>query len=477
MSINKEDRMSKSSKQAQAHSKQGSHKNIPAPASKPLSIVYPHAAGLDIGKDEIFVAVPPDRDPQPVRAYPTFTPDLIALADWLQACQIGTVAMESTGVYWIPIYELLEARGINCFLVNAAHLKRVPGRKSDVQDCQWLQQCHSFGLLAGSFRPDSEMLQLRTYLRHRAELIERRSPHVLHMQKVLHQMNLQLDVVLSDIMGLTGQAILRAILAGERDPLTLARLRHPNCHSSEETIAKALTGSYRDDYLFVLKQSMMMYDFFTNMITQCDAEVERCFAAIKPRHDIVEQAPQPAALERKKRNSHSKNEPSGNTRQHIVRITGVDFVATIGLSNSLVQTIFSEVGTDMSKWPTVKHFCSWLGLAPRNQISGGKILRSRTPKVRNRAAQAFRLAASSASHSNSALGAFYRRLRARIGPAQAMVATAHKIARIFYYMLRDKRPYEHISAQRYEEQFRAREVKNLQRKAAQLGFSLTPQAA
>jgi transposase len=459
---------------AKAHRQKLLPKNIPAQPSKPLSIVHPNAAGLDIGKEEIFVAVPPDRDAQPVRAYPTFTPDLLALADWLQACQIDTVALESTGVYWIPIFELLEARGLKCFLVNATHLKRVPGRKSDVQDCQWLQQCHSFGLLAGSFRPDSEMLQLRTYLRHRAELIERRSPYVLHMQKALHQMNLQLDVVLSDIMGLTGQAILRAILAGERDPVTLARLRHPNCHSSQETIAKALTGSYRDDYLFALRQSMELYDFYTDKIAQCDAEVERCFSAIKPRHELIEEAPQATPLARKKRDSHSKNEPSGNTRQHVVRITGVDFVATMGLSNSLVQTILAEVGTDMSKWPTAKHFASWLGLSPRNDISGGKVLRSRTFKVRNRAAQAFRLAARSVAQSNSALGAFYRRLRARIGPAQALVATAHKMARIFYIMLKERKPYEHTDAQRYEEQFREREVKNLQRKAAKLGFALDP---
>lgn len=400
--------MPKSSQRAKAHRQQLKRKNIPAQTSKPLAIVHPNAAGLDIGKDEILVAVSPDRDTEPVRAYPTFTPDLIALADWLQACQVDTVAMESTGVYWIPIYELLEARGLKCFLVNATHRKRVPGRKSDVQDCQWLQQCHSFGLLAASFRPDSEMLQLRTYLRHRAELIERRSPYVLHMQKVLHQMNLQLDVVLSDIMGLTGQAILRAILAGERDPVTLAKLRHPNCHSSGDTTAKALTGSYRDDYLFVLQQAMQLYDFYTDMIARCDAEVERCFAAIKPRHEIVEPIESPPPVARKKPNSHSKNKPTGNTRQHILRITGVDFVATMGLSNSLVQTILSEVGTDMSKWPTVRHFCSWLGLAPKNDISGGKILRSRTLKVRNRATQAFRLAACSVAQSDSALGAFYR---------------------------------------------------------------------
>jgi hypothetical protein len=249
--------------------------------SAPLSVIHPNSGGVDIGKEEILVAVPAERDPHPVRSYATFTPDLYALADWLQCCRVDTVAMESTGVYWIPLYELLEARGIRCFLINAAHFKRVPGRKSDVQDCQWLQQCHSFGLLADSFRPDAEMVQLRTYLRHRAELIERRAPYVLHMQKALHQMNLQLDVVLTNIMGDTGQAIIRSILQGERNPVTLAQLRHPNCHSSQETIAKALTGAYREDYLFTLKQAVELYDYYTLKIAECDAQVEHCFSAVK----------------------------------------------------------------------------------------------------------------------------------------------------------------------------------------------------
>lgn len=438
--------------------------------SAPLSIVHPNAAGLDIGKEEIFVAVPAERDPYPVRSYATFTPDLHALADWLQHCQVDTVAMESTGVYWIPLYELLEQRGIRCFLINAAHLKRVPGRKSDVQDCQWLQQCHSFGLLAGSFRPDAEMVQLRTYLRHRAELIERRAPYVLHMQKALHQMNIQLDVVLSNIMGDTGQAILRSILRGERDPVKLAQLRHPSCHSSQETIAKALTGAYRDDYLFALKQAVELYDYYTTKIAECDAQVERCFSAIKPRFAPA----QPAPTERKKKNSNSRNEPASNTRQHLFRITGLDLVAIDGFSNSIAQTVFAEVGVDMSRWPTPKHFASWLGLSPHNEISGGKILRSKTHKTRNRAAQAFRLAARSVIQSDSALGAFYRRLKARIGPQQALTATAHKIARIYYAICKNRQPFEHVTAETYQQQFHERELKYLRRKAAKLGFVLAP---
>jgi transposase len=453
--------------------------------SAPLSIVgHPlgaNAAGLDIGKEEIFVAVPAERDPYPVRSYATFTPDLHALADWLQHGQVDTVAMESTGVYWIPLYELLEQRGIRCFLINAAHIKRVPGRKSDVQDCQWLQQCHSFGLLAGSFRPDAEMVQLRTYLRHRAELIERRTPYVLHMQKALHQMNLQLDVVLSNIMGDTGQAIIRSILRGERDPVKLAQLRHPSCHSSQETIAKALTGAYRDDYLFALKQAVELYDYYTTKIAECDAQVERCFSAIKPRFAPA----QPAPTERKKKNSNSRNEPASNTRQHLFRITGLDLVAIDGFSGcpsgALAQTVFAEVGVDMSRWPTPKHFASWLGLSPHNEISGGRILRSKTRKTRNRTAQAFRLAVRSVIQSDSALGAFYRRLKARIGPQQALTGcpqgAAHKIARIYYAMGKNRQPFEHFAAETYPQQFHERELKYLRRKAAKLGFDLTLRTA
>lgn len=438
--------------------------------SAALSVVYPNAAGLDIGKEEILAAVPADRDAHPVRSYATFTPDLHALADWLQSCQVDTVAMESTGVYWIPLYELLLQRGIRCCLINAAHFKRVPGRKSDVQDCQWLQQCHSFGLLADSFRPDAEMVQLRTYLRHRAELIERRAPYVLHMQKALHQMNLQLDVVLSTIMGDTGQAIIRSILQGERDPVKLAQLRHPGCHASQETIAKALTGAYRDDYLFTLQQAVALYDFYTLKITECDAQVERYFSVIKPRFAPL----QPAPTERKKKNSNSRNEPASNTRQHLFRITGLDLVAIDGFSNSIAQTVFAEVGVDMSRWPTHKHFASWLGLSPHNDISGGRVLRSKTRKTRNRAAQAFRLAARSLIQSDSALGAFYRRLKARIGPQQALTATAHKIARIYYAICKNRQPFEHLGADSYQQQFRERELKYLKRKAAKLGFDLAP---
>jgi transposase len=452
-----------------------------------LPTVHPQAAGLDIGKSEIYAAVPPSADPQPVRVFGTFTPDLHALADWLVACSVTTVALESTGVYWIPVFAVLEGRGLEVCLVNASHIQRVPGRKSDFQDCEWLRQLHSLGLLAASFRPDAEMVTLRSYLRHRAELIQHRAPHILHMQKALRQMNLQLDSVLTDITGQTGLAILRAILAGERDPVKLAQLRHPNCHSPEETIAKALTGTWRAEHLFGLKQAMALFDFYTAQIAECDAEVARCFSAIRPRFTPPPTEPtttpeaEPGltvtAVRKSDGHSHSKNAPAGNVRAEIVRITAVDLCAVHGISASIAQTILSEIGTDMSRWPTVKHFCSWLRLAPRNDISGGKILKSRTLPHHHRAAQAFRLAAQAVSRADCATGAYYRRLRARLGPQQALVATAHKIARIVYCMLKEHQPYQDDGAEAYNTHYREHEVKALARKAAKLGFTVTPKAA
>jgi hypothetical protein len=371
----------------------------------------------------------------------------------------------------VPLFELLEAHHIQAYLVNAQHIQRVPGRKSDVLDCQWLQKLHRLGLLTGSFRPDAEMVVLRTYLRHRAELIQHRAPHILHMQKALQHMNLQLHHVLSDITGVTGLHILRAIVAGERDPKVLASFRQPGCKADEATIVKALTGSWRQEYLFTLQQSLAVFDFFTTQINACDTQIERQFSTIKPRWDAPDELPQ---LPPAKPTSRTKNKPAPSTRQQLFRIVGVDLVAVTGLSASLTQTILTEIGTDMSKWPSVKHYASWLGLAPHNDISGGKVLRSRTLKTGNRAGQAFRQAAAAVMRSNSAFGAFYRRKCAQLGPAQALVATAHKIARTIYFMLKYKVPFEDIGAEGYESQQRQRELTSLQRKAAKLGFDLTP---
>lgn len=452
---------------------------VPKPARlrvENLPVVFPNAAGLDIGSAEIVAALPPDRAATVVRAFTTFTADLRELVTWLLHHQIDTVAMESTGVYWIPIYEMLEAAGLRVFLVNARHFKIVPGRKSDYNDAQWLQKLHALGLLTGSFRPDEEMCILRSLLRHRAQLIEHRSPHILHMQKALKLMNLQLPEVLADVTGVTGLAILRAIIAGERRGAVLAQLRRPGCHHTEQDIIQALTGTWREEHLFVLAQSLDLYDFYTRKITECDARLDQQFSSMKPRFDLVGDAPVPPTA-RTKKNSNSKNQPAYNVRAHLVRILGLDLVDIIGVSESLAQTIISEIGTDLSRFPTSKHFCSWLGLAPHNDISGGKVLRSRTMKTHNRAGQALRQAAQSCSRSHSLFGAFYRARAARSSAAEAAVATAHKIARVIYHMLTQHEAFKPESIQAFDQRRQQREVKYLQKKAKVLGFTLQPATA
>lgn len=441
----------------------------PGPAWESLPLLHRHAAGLDIGSEEIWAAVPPDRDAHAVRVFGTFTPDLKDLAAWLLSCHIETVALESTGVYWIPVYEVLTAAGLHVQVVNARHLKQVPGRKSDMQDCQWIQRLHTFGLLSGSFRPAEDMVVLRTYLRHRAMLVEHRAAHIQHMQKALQQMNVQLSQVLSDITGETGQAIIRAIVAGERDAVKLAQLRDKRCQHDQETIAKALSGNYRAEHVFGLRQALALYDAYSSQLLACDAEIEQLFSVMKPTYE----GELPPLDTRDKRNSHSKNAPAYDGRSALYRLVGVDLVAIKGLNTLTVQSILSEAGTDMTRFATDKHFCSWLGLAPHTDISGGKKLRSRTLPTHNRAGQAFRLAAQSVSRSqDSAFGAFYRKMKARLGPKQAIVATAHKIARTFYHMLKHRTPFQDIGAEAYEQRSREREIARLQKKAAKLGLTV-----
>jgi transposase len=434
-----------------------------------MPIVYPNAAGLDIGSSEIYACVSPDRTEDNVKVFGTFTPDLNALADWLVAHHVATVAMESTGVYWVPAFELLENRGFKVYLVNARNMKGVPGRKSDVQDCQWIQKLHSVGLLTNSFRPDAEMCALRAYLRHRADLLQHRAAHIHHMQKAFQQMNIQLPQVISDITGETGMAIVRAIVAGERDSVKLAQLRNYRCKSSQETIAKALTGTWKDEHLFALKQSLELYDFYTRQIANCDAQIQQQYAVMKPRWEATATTPIPTHLPRKKKN---KNDPPPEVRADIIRITGVDIAAVIGIGDSLAQTILSEIGTDMTKWPNEKHFTSWLGVAPHNDVSGGKVLHSRTLPTTNRAGQAFRQAANAVRHTSSAFGAFYRRKQAQGGPLHAQVATANKIARTVYHMLKYHVQYEEMGAEEFERRYRERDLKALRKKAAKLGFTL-----
>jgi transposase len=441
------------------------------PRSDARPCVHPHAAGLDIGSEEIWACVPEDRDDQPVRSFGTFTPDLLALAEWLVSCRIETVAMESTGGYWIPVYEILEARGFNVYLVNAHHLKHVPGRKSDRKDCQWIQSWHTCGLLSGSFRPEAEMCALRAYVRHRAMLLEYRAAHIQHLQKALHEMNVPLTQVLTDITGVTGLAIIRAIVAGERDPVHLARFREPQCASSTEDIAKALTGHYQSEHVFALKQALALYDAYTEQVRESDTAIEQRFRAMKP---VGPDVPPPLNRATKHR-THNKNAPVYDARGLLYQLTGVDLVAIPGLHASTAQTILSDIGLDLRKWPSANAFCSWLGLAPHHEISGGTLVRRSTLKTRNR--QAFRLAAQAVSRRQHSLGAFYRRMRARLGPKSAIVATAHKIAHIVYHLLTHRTPFRDLSAAEYERRTRDREIAALRRKATRFGFTLVESPA
>ncbi len=427
------------------------------------------AAGIDVGATEHYVAVPSDRDEKPVRRFGAFTADLQAVADWLTQCGIQTVAMESTGVYWIPLFQILEARGFQVFLVNARQVKNVPGRKTDIADCQWLQQLHTYGLLSASFRPEDLICRLRSYLRHRENLIRQAAIHTQHMQKAMNQMNLQLHHVISDLTGVTGLSILDAILAGERNPATLAALKDRRIQSSHETIAKALEGDYREEHLFVLKQALSSYRFCQEHIADCDREVERLLTTFDAKVDVKDHPLPPSKRGNKK---PQRNEPKFDLRTHLYRISGVDLTQVNGLAVSTAQTIVSEIGLNIHRWPTEKQFASWLGLCPDNRISGGKILKSKTRHVVNRAACAFRLGAQSLKYSQSALGAYYRRMRARLGAPKAITATAHKLARIVYHLLKHGQAFVDQGETYYEERYRKNVLNTLRKRAEALGYQL-----
>lgn len=437
-----------------------------------LEQLNPNAAGTDIGAEEIYVCVPPGRDEQRIRSFPTFTADLRGLAEWLVQCGVTTVAMESTSIYWMPLYDILEEHGIEVYLVNARHLKNVSGRKTDVSDCEWLYQLHTYGLLRSSFHPPDDIRALRALARHRQMLVTYRAAHIQHMQKALELMNVKLTYVLSDITGVTGMAIIRSILSGERDPQVLARLRNSKCKHSEEEIAKALTGNYRREHLFALQQAVDLYDTYGRQIVAVDAEMEAMYAQLEPPDEGAPRSTAPKARSKKRR----KNQANFDLRTTLYNVVGVDLAQIDGLDALSAQTIITEVGTDMSKWRTEKHFTSWLGLCPNNQVTGGKVKRRRTKKTDNRAANALRIAAQSLARSQSALGAFYRRIRARHGAAQAVVATAHKLARIVYHMLKYRVDYHDPGADYYDEQQRQRAIKRIHKQAARLGLRVEPLA-
>jgi transposase len=434
-------------------------------SSEPLRIVHPDAAGIDIGSQKHYVAVPSGRDPEPIRCFGCLTPDLQAMAQWLKACSVTTVAMESTGVYWIPVMQVLEEHGLEVYLVDARQAKNMPGRKTDVKDCQWLQQLHSHGMLTRAFRPADAICVLRSYWRHRKDLVEMASMQIQLMQKSLEQMNLQLHKVLSDITGVTGMKIVRAIVAGERNPVSLARMRHPLVKSSEDTIAKALTGDWRAEHLFTLRQAVELYDVYQQKIEACDREIESYMQSLDARGD-------PKDLEPRRHGTRRKNQAHFDLRAQLHRLTGVDLTSIDAIDAMTAQTVISECGTDMSRFATEKHYSSWLGLCPNHQITGGKVRRRRTRKVRNRAAQALRVAAQSLHKSKTALGAYYRRMRARLGPAKAITATAHKLAILIYRMLKYGIKYVDQGQQAYEKQYQQRTLRMLMKRAKQMGYAM-----
>lgn len=442
-------------------------------SSTSLPQINVDAAGIDIGAVNHWVSVPEDRDEESVRSFGCFTADLYALADWLEKCSIKTVAMESTGVYWIPLFQILETRGFEVKLVNAHNVKTVPGRKSDVLDCQWLRKLHTYGLLSGSFRPEDQVCALRSYIRQRDNLIRSSSVHIQRMQKALTQMNVQLHRVISDITGLTGMAIIRAIVQGERNPEVLAALKHPSIRSTTTEIAAALTGDYRTEHIFVLQQELYLYEIYRTQIEACDVQIEECLKAFADKVNVSS-----SPLPRPKRiGKPSTNAPSFDLRTHLYRISGVDFTRIDGIGVLTVQTLLSEIGLDPRRFPSVKHFTSWLGLCPGSQITGGKVKSSRTRHVVNRAANALRMAAQSLSKSPTALGAFYRRTRSRLGPAKAITATAHKLARIFYHIWSTGGEYKDPGANYYEQHYQEQVVKSLKKKAQALGFDLVTQSS
>lgn len=438
-----------------------------------LKPIKPNAAGIDIGSSSHFVAVPADRDDEPVREFSAFTSGLHALADWLQACGVTTVAMESTGVYWVSLYDLLQERGIEVFLVNARHVRGVPGRKSDVRDCQWLQQLHSYGLLKRSFRPDADFVKLRTYLRHRGDLIDARSSLIQQLQKVLTLCNVQLHLVVTDISGDTGMRIIRDILAGNHSPESLAQHRDPRCKASVEQIVEALRGEYREENLFLIRQTMCLYDAYSERLAECDRAIEKLLPNVVDEHRVETQRPplsKPETSQRKRRTKGAQFE----IREPLYQLVGVDLTAIPGLGELTALQLIGEIGVDMARWPDADHFASWTTLAPSCRITGGKARSSRRPAAAHRVAEILRLVAMNAGRTQTALGGFYRRLAVRAGKAKAVVATAAKIARLVYLMIRNAMPYEDSGCAAYEERYRDRVVRSLERRAKALGLQLLP---
>jgi transposase len=435
-----------------------------------LEVVHPDAAGIDIGNESHYVAVPPTRDSESVRRFGCTTAELKEMADWLKQCGIWTVAMQSTGVYWIAVYDILEEAGLEVYLVNARETKNLPGRKSDVQESQWLMKLHTYGLLRNSFRPSQEIRTLRTYWRQRNDLVRAAGRHIQRIQKAMTQMNIQLANVLSDVSGMTGQAIIKAILGGERDPQKLAEFRDHRVKASEEEIARSLEGNWQEDLLFVLQQEQSGYEFCQKQMTECDQRIEQY---LKQREDRSAGANLPEEKRKERLRKKKKgNTPQFDLRAELFRMTGADLTQIDGVDVMTAMTILSEVGWDMSKWKTEHHFVSWLRLCPDNKISGDKIIGKGRLPTNNRATSALRMAASTLRVSNTYLGAQFRRLRTRLGAPIAIKAMAAKLARLVYRVLRYGMQFVDKGAEFYEAQHRTLQINYLKWRAAKMGLQI-----
>lgn len=436
-----------------------------AKQAKSFPILYPNAAGIDISSKEYFVAVNPVSVEKSVRSFGCFTEDLRSISDWLKECGIDTVAMEATGIYWVSLFLVLEESGFDVILVNAKHVKNVRGKKTDVSDAEWIRQLHSCGLLSASFQPDSFTRKLRTYMRHRKNLIEMAATHIRMMHKCLEQMNIKLQHVIADIMGKSGQEIIEAIIRGERDATRLASCCDGRIRASKkESIIKSLEGVWKEEHIFELKQSYLIFKMYQDQIQACDLEIKK---HLRSESDFVQKEAEGSV--KSKRNKNNLNFDASTILQEI---TGTDLTEIFGITATNAVEIISEVGFDMSKWPTVKHFTSWLNLAPNNKISGGKILSSRIPKKKNVAGQIFKMAAFSVQRSNNWLAMFYQRIKSKKGPAKAIVATGRKIASIFYKILKDKLTFDPLPIETYADSFKQLQIKRIQRQAQRLGYQM-----
>jgi transposase len=454
-----------------------------------LEVVHRNAAGIDVGNESHYVAVRPGSDSEPVREFGSWTSELMRMVEWLQSCGVQDVVMQSTGVYWIALYDVLEKAGFQVCLTNARDTKNLPGRKTDVQESQWLLKLHTYGLLRNSFRPPEEIRSIRTLWRLRDRHVAEAGREIQHMQKALTTMNVQLANVISDISGLTGQAIIRAILRGERDPYRLAQMKDYRIRASEEEIARSLEGHWQEAVLFELQQAVEAYDFCHRQIAECDRRLETYLSAL-PSRRIPAQPPAapeaeatacgPEAQSRSRKNRRGgkprKNEPKFDLQSELARICGVNLATLDGVDVMTIQTFVSELGTDMTRWRSEDHLVSWLKLAPRRQISGGKVIKQERSQANHRVADALRMAASTLAHSDSYLGARFRHLRARLGPGKAIKAMAAHLARLIYRMLTHGQDWVDRGAREHEQRRLEREKLSLQRKAAHLGYRLEPAA-